>query len=444
MPTSEGDTEELLEGDPLIGSVVAEKYRILDLLGRGGMGRIYRAEQIPLGRLVAVKILGVDPEQAQRETFRKRFFLEAATLAKLKHPNNVTVFDYGHLPAANTFYMVMEYVEGVTLSALLRQEGALEVSRALAIAYEVARGLAEAHDIGVVHRDLKPANIMVVPGDEGERVKVLDFGIVKDLSREGEQLTGEHRILGSPTYMAPEQIRCADVDARTDVYSLGVVLYKMLCGKPPFRGDSPVAVLWAHLNTVVPTLRARVEVPEDVEQIVSRCLAKEPAERFEDMKAFRLAVRGALEGLGISSTRPGATTFDTESSEVREQVLLAPTKADEEPSRDTFTLDAAAVPDKRERRWLVPLLIGVLLVVVLLAGGSLVGLLGMAWSRFGPAPTVAPPDQPPVELVEPEPVVTPAADPVDEPEVDAAPEPSPLAEPPPEPTDSDLDILLQR
>src|SRR5580704_1719104 len=204
--------------DPLIGRVINEKFKILSFIARGGMGKVYRAEQTPLGRVCAVKVLNPNYTGEHDPEFHKRFFLEASMTSKLRHPNTVTIFDYGHTEDG-IYYMAMEYLEGYTLHRAIRQVGHLPEERAAHIARQICRSLREAHSLGVVHRDLKPANVYLLEhGDEPDFVKVLDFGLVKDVSSDGEELTKAGLFMGSPKYMAPEQINGAPIDGRTDVY----------------------------------------------------------------------------------------------------------------------------------------------------------------------------------------------------------------------------------
>ncbi len=237
-------------GEALVGRSIGGKYRIESVLGRGGMGTIYVAEQQPLGRKVALKVLHPNLGGAGHEDpeFAKRFLLEAATLSQLAHPNIVVVHDYGSLEEdAASCFMVMELVDGQTINDVLRQ-GHFDPLRALRITREIARALRAAHNLGVVHRDLKPSNVMLCAGPEGESVKVLDFGLVKVVRDDSEELTAEGRFLGSPRYMSPEQIQRLPMDGRSDLYSLGVILYRMLCGAVPFAGDQAVQTLMAHAD----------------------------------------------------------------------------------------------------------------------------------------------------------------------------------------------------
>jgi serine/threonine protein kinase len=250
------------ESDPLLGAVINGKFRIVGVVAAGGMGKIYRAEQLPLGRPVAIKVLHARYTRSEQDpAFQKRFFLEASILSKLQHPNIVTVFDYGRIEEAEeeAYFMAMEYLPGETLHRRLKAHGPLSTGDALALARQIARGLREAHRHGVVHRDLKPSNVMLVPEDDGaENLKILDFGLVKVLADDSEELTKEGSFLGSPRYMSPEQIAHGRVDLRTDVYSLGVILYQCLTGSYALRGgDNSVHILMAHLQMPVPSLREK-------------------------------------------------------------------------------------------------------------------------------------------------------------------------------------------
>jgi serine/threonine protein kinase len=293
--------------DPLVGALVADKYRVIEAVARGGMGRIYRAVQEPLGRVVALKTLLPQYNGGEREkTLEKRFLLEASTCSKLDHPNTVKVFDYGtlRLGGEDTLFMVMEFVSGRTLAQALRADGAFPPARVLRVAKEIARSLREAHANGVVHRDLKPSNVMLVERDDGESVKVLDFGVAKVMQEGGEALTSTGSFVGSPRYTAPEQIRQEDVDGRCDLYALGCVMYELLVGAPPFASGEPMRTLLAHLQDPVPSLRARAqqEIPDGVEALIMRCLEKERDRRWPDVAAFLEALRAAEEALGVDRT----------------------------------------------------------------------------------------------------------------------------------------------
>jgi serine/threonine-protein kinase len=282
------------EPDPLIGRVISGRFKIVSVIARGGMGKVYKAEQAPLGRLCALKVLSPKYEGDRDPEFHKRFFLEASTAAKLSHANTVTIFDYGQ-EGDDLYYIAMEFIEGRTLHRALREEGPLDEGRTAHIAGQICRSLREAHGLGVVHRDLKPGNILLTDrADERDIVKVLDFGLVKDVTGETEDLTQAGLFMGSPKYMAPEQILGGEITARTDIYSLGVMMYEMLCGKVPFDRGASVGTLMAHVNDPLPPMRGvnpKLQASPTMENIVNRCLEKEPAKRFASMKDLLNALK---------------------------------------------------------------------------------------------------------------------------------------------------------
>lgn len=289
-------------GDPLLGRVINDRFKVLSVIARGGMGKVYRAEQAPLGRIVALKVLQPNYNGENDPEFHKRFFLEASIVSKLTHPNTVTLYDYGQ-SSDNVYFMAMEYLEGRTLHRLLREEAPLDVGRALHILIQACRALREAHKHGVIHRDLKPANLYLIRHDEDpDFVKVLDFGLLKRTDETPEEaLTQTGLFMGSPKYMAPEQIRGERVSPATDVYSLGVILYEMLTGKVPFERASSVNLLMAHVSDPVPPIvetNPLVQVPAAIEEVVYRCLAKRSDERYDSMDDLIAALKQAGASVG--------------------------------------------------------------------------------------------------------------------------------------------------
>ncbi len=294
--------------DPLIGRIINGRYRIDAVIARGGMGKVYRAEQAPLRRVCALKILSPRYDGEDDPEFHRRFFLEASTAAKLTHANTVTIFDYGKADNDEIYYIAMEYIEGRTLSSVL-QEGPLPEERVRNIAAQICRSLREAHGLGVVHRDLKPGNIMLTDkGDERDSVKVLDFGLVKDVTNDAENHTQEGIFMGSPKYMAPEQILGLALTARADVYSLGIMLFEMLTGRVPYdRGGANIATLMAHVNEPIPNMRSMAPnavISPQMEAIVYRCLEKDPARRYASMSSLLLAIKGMAEDGSIDTSGP--------------------------------------------------------------------------------------------------------------------------------------------
>ncbi|WP_437964835.1 protein kinase [Sorangium sp. So ce260] len=302
--------------DPLLGRVINGRFKIVSVIARGGMGKVYRAEQAPLGRICALKVLSPKYEGDHDPEFHRRFFLEASTAAKLSHPNTVTVFDYGQSDD-DIYYIAMEYIEGKTLHRVLREEGPFPEARTAHIARQICRSLREAHGLGVVHRDLKPGNVLLVDHeDEHDHVKVLDFGLVKD-TQSGEDLTQQGLFMGSPKYMAPEQIAGCEVSARTDIYALGVMMYEMLSGQVPFDKGASVGTLMSHVHDPVPPMQAhnpQLSISQTMEGIVYRCLEKDPAQRFSSMNELVTALKFAAGGISTRDTGenapmlPGATS----------------------------------------------------------------------------------------------------------------------------------------
>ncbi len=286
--------------DPLIGRVVADRYRIVGLLGRGGMGVVYKVEHVHIGKLMAMKLL--HGELARDRSTVKRFQREAETVSHLSHTHTVQVFDFGR--SEGMMYLVMEYLEGDDLGDVIRAEGSLSFERAARLAAQVCGSVAEAHGLGIVHRDLKPENIMVVRKDGDEHAKVLDFGLAKLRDQQGGHLsvTRAGAIVGTPYYMPPEQIRGEEVDARGDVYALGAVLYKAITGVPPFVAKTPMGVLTKHLTDalVLPSQRVDFELPQAADYVVAKAMAKEPEGRYQSVLELREALQEFLSGAGIS------------------------------------------------------------------------------------------------------------------------------------------------
>src|SRR6266511_969078 len=262
-------------------------YRIEELISRGGMGVVYRAYDLRLKRTVALKL--VTPELALDERFRERFARETELAMSLEHPNVVPIHDAGEVDGR--LYLAMRLVAGTDLRQLLRAEGALEPSRALAICGQVASALDAAHAKALVHRDVKPSNVLL---DESEHVYLADFGLTRRLEEQGAQI-GEGRSIGTPAYLAPEQIEGRTVDGRADVYSLGCVLFECLTGTTPYRRDSQLAVAWAHLEEDPPSASERnPEVPEAIDTVLRTAMAKEPEERYSTCGALIADVEAAL------------------------------------------------------------------------------------------------------------------------------------------------------
>ncbi len=320
--------------DPLVGRVIAERYRVLAPLGRGGMGAVYRVEHVMLKKELALKFL--HPELGRLDEVARRFEREAEAAAKLDHPNIVAVTDFGRTPDGMLF-LVMELLQGQALTSVIRPDGVgrpLAVERALHIERQILRALEHAHTSGIVHRDLKPDNVMIIARD-GERdiVKLLDFGIAKmtapgEGGSAGEALTQAGVVFGTPEYLSPEQAMGEEADRRADLYSAGIVLYEMLTGKRPFDAPSKVAIVSMHLTQkAMPVTQAAPDagVPRWLERVVDRAMAKKRDERFGSAQEFLQALDWS-HGPSASFRMPvvpGGGGFERWRVAVRERILAA-------------------------------------------------------------------------------------------------------------------------
>jgi len=294
-----------------VGSMVDERYRVTGRIGEGGMGTVYEAEQIKLQRSIALKVLR--PEFAEKEKAVKRFEREAKAASSIDHRNVVKILDFGNLPSGELYY-TMERLQGRDLSQVLRESGAIPWSRAGWIILQVVRAFGAIHDQGIVHRDIKPANCFLIdpkPGDEPDTVKILDFGIanLQDDRTKATALTGADDIIGSVRYMAPEQISGGHVDARTDVYSLGVMMYELLVGQVPFNDSGVYKVMIAH-NQEAPRPPSELvpDIPPEVEAVILRAMAKAPDDRFQTMGEIEAELQPLVEMPGtLGGTTPRLT-----------------------------------------------------------------------------------------------------------------------------------------
>src|SRR5258707_10684872 len=281
--------------------VLGDRYQLQDQIGRGGMATIYRGRDLHMDSVVAIKVLrevySTDPK------FVTRFQREAKAASALQHPNIVQVYDYGQTGVI--YFIVMELVEGTVLRRYLRSRGVLDIERAVIIAHDVALGLGAAHRRGIVHRDVKPQNILVARDGS---IKLTAFGIAsvyKDIN--AERLTTTGMTLGTVQYYAPKQAQGEIVSPAADVYALGIVMYEMLTGRPPFDGDTPVAVAMQHIqDTPLPPSQLNPNIPPALEEIIMRCLEKAPEMRYRDgtLLARALELLGEQEGVKVLAVTP--------------------------------------------------------------------------------------------------------------------------------------------
>jgi serine/threonine-protein kinase len=367
----------IVQADPMLGKTLAGRFLVRARLGSGSMGTVYRATQAPIGREVALKILRTD--RAVDDSSRARFLREARANSALTSPNTVTVFDFGQSEDGE-FYLAMELLEGESVGERIRTLGRLGVGEAIDTARQALASLAEAHDKGIIHRDLKPDNLFYarVPGFDpqtqtsrhGEVVKVLDFGVAKMLRDETDVAmnaveTQAGTVFGTPRYMSPEQAQGKPLDARTDLYSLGVILYHMLTGHPPFRDDDAIVVMARHIKSQAVPLREaapEADIPARVEAFVMRALSKEPDLRPPSAEAMLAELEEAASGL------------PSVSSPVR--VSFRPPPAGLVRADDTWT---GAKPRRPSRTRLLSLGVGAAIV----GGLSFAALL---WSLESPTP----------------------------------------------------------
>jgi serine/threonine-protein kinase len=299
------------EQDPLVGTVIAERYRVDARLGDGGMGTVYRVEHTHMRKRLALKVL--HRELSASAEVVARFEREAMAAANIEHPNVANATDFGKLPDGS-FYLVLEYIEGIDLRQLMSLEKWLPPARAVHIALQILGALGRAHELGIVHRDLKPENVLLVEKDgDSEFVKILDFGIARvpvgtlgsiKSSSDMRPLTKAGTVYGTPEYMAPEQALGHQVDGRADLYAVGILLFEMLTGHRPYDDKDKIALLGAHVSKPIPDLRVRApkgqSLPEGLVRVVERCLAKAPEDRFESARE----VAQELLDLGYEAPMP--------------------------------------------------------------------------------------------------------------------------------------------
>ncbi len=373
-------------GDDIIGSVIADRYHVLRKLGEGGMGQVYLAEHVKMGRMSAIKVM--TPSLARDADAVGRFNREAANASKISHPNIAAIYDFGET-SDGLMYLAMEFVEGESLTKLCEALGALPAPRAASIARQVADALEAAHERGIVHRDLKPDNIMISRGRDGaDLVKVVDFGIAKAGEGTGQKVTRTGLVVGTPEYMSPEQLTGDPLDGRSDIYALGLVTFNMLTGTLPFRGQTTQEALLKRLtDPPLALVEARPDLswPDALQAVLNRALWRLASGRYQHASEFGTAIVGAVAGMPANELQaaptqaiaaPAAPAAPTAPDAARptRTVAAAPTRAAPVP--------ATARPARR--KYLVPAIVAALVIIV--AAGMLARARRMRAAR---AATVA-------------------------------------------------------
>lgn len=317
--------------DPLIGTTIQDRYEVLDVLGKGGMGVVYKGKQLLIDRVVAIKMLRMDV--AYDDNVLKRFQVEAKAASRLNHPNVIAVYDFGVVDSGQP-YLVMDFVEGPNLADIIEKHGPVDYTRMANIFMQACDALEHAHNQNIIHRDMKPSNIVLLDtAEQNDLVKVLDFGIAKLMGADGQglHLTKTGDVVGSPLYMSPEQCTGQELDARSDIYSLGAAMYEALVGAPPLRGKTAMDTLSMHVTEPpLPfiVIKPSIPIPPEVEAIVMKCLEKDRNARFASMLELRDALAAVAEG-HVSAPIPAAEKPTTSINDLRK-------KTDEIPSQSVL------------------------------------------------------------------------------------------------------------
>ncbi len=310
----------------MIGTLILNRYEIIEKIGEGGMGIVYKAKCTLLNRFVAIKVL--KPELCDDTDFINRFKREANSIASLSHQNIVNIYDVGVDNDIN--FIVMEYIKGKTLKQIINEDGKLSLQKTLDISLQLSKSLGYAHRNNIIHRDIKPDNILIT---EDNKVKLMDFGIAKVTN--SVTITSPHNIIGSVHYFSPEQAKGKFVDSRTDIYALGVVMYEMITGRVPFNGDSPISIAVMHIKeSVIPPKEVTVNLPENINAVILKALEKDPANRFQTAKELSKFLNSIKENLNFKVNFNNKSFDSTTISEVDSTVIM-----DEETIPQTVLLE---------------------------------------------------------------------------------------------------------
>ena len=369
------------EGD-LVGSIVAERYHVLKKLGEGGMGTVYLAEHVKMGRKAALKVM--NPGMNSDPDAIARFNREAANASRLNHPNVCGIYDFGETPEG-LIYLAMEFVEGESLTSLIAKNGSLAAPRAAAIIHQAADALAVAHDYGIVHRDLKPDNIMIAKSrDGGDLVKVVDFGIAKASTSDAQKVTRTGLIVGTPEYMSPEQLAGDKLDGRSDIYSLGLVAFNCLTGRLPFPSESAQEAMIMRLTDKPKTLaemKPDVEWPAELQAVMDKALAVDANDRYQKSAEFGRDMAKAVEHMPADARAAGTVAMGAAPGGAIPKTRMAPNGGAATEAAAPGS-SAAGAPGRTKKS---PVMMIVAALVVVAAIGGAVMLRGKANSSTPPA-----------------------------------------------------------
>ncbi|HUY06241.1 MAG TPA: Stk1 family PASTA domain-containing Ser/Thr kinase [Acidimicrobiales bacterium] len=348
-------------------SIYNGRYELRSQIARGGTAHVYLAHDILLDRPVALKVLY--PELSTNNSFVERFRREAQAAANLSHPNIVQIFDWGE--SEDTYFIVMEYIDGEPLSSIIRTQSPIAADQAAAVAADIAKALGYAHRHGVIHRDVKPGNVLIT---QDGQVKVTDFGIARAIGAD-EQVTQTGLVMGTATYFAPEQAQGLEVDGRSDIYSLGVVLYEMVTGRAPFTGETPVAIAYQHVREQpVPPRSMNPAIPSALEAIILQAMAKLPADRFRSADEMRADLDRFVRGQTVLAHPPVETFTGPATAVIDAEAINAHLNSEKEFEDDDEIVEQRAT---NTRKWLIgggALAVAIILLIIL--GGQALGYFG--------------------------------------------------------------------